>query len=527
MASDATAARADAHDMPRLESEILRRIHDAVVAIDDDARVTYWGPGAERLYGVAEGEALGSPLEKLYRFRWRSPEDERAASAALARDGFWRGENVPVLRAGEERHVESSVSVLAGRGGGRPGLLAVIRDVTDRVRAEEALRRAEECARRRASELDVVLDTVPAAVWIARDPESRRIDGNRLGIDLLRAPRGANVSMTAPAGERPRHFRAMRDGAEIPGDELPIQAAARLGAEIRGAEFDLVFDDGTVRHLLGNAAPLLDAEGRPRGAVGAFIDITDRKLAARQLAAEAEKRSRLHEAERRAREEAERIGETQRLMMGAVSHDLRSPLQVIRVAAGILLKHDGLVGAPAERAARIERNAGRMEAIMRDLLDYTRARQGEPLRVERRPVDLEAVCRRVLAEMRTVHGGRDVAFTACGPCAGAWDPDRIEQALTNLTSNALVHGGPRCRVAVALRGDAESVVCEVWNDGPPIPAGAQEAIFEPFRRAGGGASGLGLGLFIVREIARAHGGSVRVESSAGAGTSFRLRLPRS
>ncbi len=151
-------------------------------------------------------------------------------------------------------------------------------------RTAQALRESEQQALARAAELQTVLDLVPAAVWIARDPNADRIDANRFGADLLEQPREANVSVTAPGGEGPANFRPMRNGVEVAPDDLPIQAAARRGEVVRDFEFDVVFADGRVRHLLGNAAPLRDESGKLLGSVGAFIDITRRKHAEASLA---------------------------------------------------------------------------------------------------------------------------------------------------------------------------------------------------------------------------------------------------
>lgn len=125
------------------DSAVLAHIRDAVVVIDNNHRILYWGPGAAALFGTPAAEALGRPIEEIYRWRWLDPADERAAYAALDRDGFWRGETLHLPRSGEERHVESSVSVIRGEGGARIGLLAVIRDETDRHRMEAALRESE------------------------------------------------------------------------------------------------------------------------------------------------------------------------------------------------------------------------------------------------------------------------------------------------------------------------------------------------------------------------------------------------
>ena len=109
-----------------------------------------------------------------------------------------------------------------------------------------------------------MLDAAPTPVIIVHDPDATHMTGNRAADELLRQPRGAEVSLSASPEAKPHHFRAFKDGHELRLDELPAQRAAR-GAYVRDFEFDLVFDDGTTRHLLGYGTPLRDAEGRARG----------------------------------------------------------------------------------------------------------------------------------------------------------------------------------------------------------------------------------------------------------------------
>jgi PAS domain S-box-containing protein len=135
------------------------------------------------------------------------------------------------------------------------------------------LHRVRVAAAMRARELQALLDAVPAAVFITRDPEARTMETNPFGATLMKVTPPANVSKSAAPGERPTSFRAMKDGVEIPHEELPVQVAAK-GKAVKDYEFDLVTVDGTARHLIGNAAPLLTEAGALAGAVGAFMDIT-------------------------------------------------------------------------------------------------------------------------------------------------------------------------------------------------------------------------------------------------------------
>ena len=149
-------------------------------------------------------------------------------------------------------------------------------NITERRKTEEELRVAMSKAQRHATELAAIMDAVPTAVFVAHDVECRQMSGNRVTQKLLGLPSFSNFSKSAPPEQRPTTFRTMKDGKEIPADQLPVQMAAH-GKEIRDYEFDLVFEDGTVHTILGDAVPLLDAEAHPYGAVGAFADITERK----------------------------------------------------------------------------------------------------------------------------------------------------------------------------------------------------------------------------------------------------------
>jgi PAS domain S-box-containing protein len=149
--------------------------------------------------------------------------------------------------------------------------------------SREALVQSEAKARERTAELETVLEAVPAAVFITHDPEACTIEGNRLAYELVGVPLGRNLSKSARDGERPA-CTFLREGAEIASDDLPVQRAAR-GADVSSYAFDVARPDGTIRHLLGSAKPLVDERGAPRGAVGAFVDVTLLEQAKREARA--------------------------------------------------------------------------------------------------------------------------------------------------------------------------------------------------------------------------------------------------
>ncbi len=154
---------------------------------------------------------------------------------------------------------------------------------------EKALHESEQREKARLVELETLMDVVPAMIWIARDPQCKEMRGNRYGYEFLRMWPSANISKTAP-GEalQQQPYRNFRDGREIPSEELPMQIAAATGQSFENYTFDLVFDDGTLKSVLGNVQPLFDESGSPCGAISAFVDATERKTAAQRIEAERE-----------------------------------------------------------------------------------------------------------------------------------------------------------------------------------------------------------------------------------------------
>jgi PAS domain S-box-containing protein len=155
--------------------------------------------------------------------------------------------------------------------------IAVTVDITERKRMENALRDSESREKARAAELQAFLDAVPGIVFIAHDPECKKMTGNRATDEFLQLQPQANVSKSAAQDEKPVTFRAMKNGVEIRPEELPVQQAAR-GRDVRDYELDIVFSDGVVRTILGNASPVFDENGGTRGSIGVFMDVTELKV---------------------------------------------------------------------------------------------------------------------------------------------------------------------------------------------------------------------------------------------------------
>jgi signal transduction histidine kinase len=253
------------------------------------------------------------------------------------------------------------------------------------------------------------------------------------------------------------------------------------------------------RHLLASVFRV-DAGGRTIGVGGIVRDVT----------------------------ELRRAEEFRRHLLAIVGHDLRSPLAAITVSVGLLLRQHRLEQREVATLSRVLASAGKIERILRDLLDWASAEAGHTLPLSPREASIADVCRGAADEALAVDPARSVAVEGEGDPRGRWDPDRLAQVLGNLVGNAFKHGRAGAPVRVRWRGTGDEVAVEVENQGEPIPPALRRRIFEPFRRGaatGGPGGGLGLGLYIARELVRAHGGTIAVRSGGGT-TTFTVRLPR-
>ncbi|MDQ3262082.1 MAG: PAS domain-containing sensor histidine kinase [Myxococcota bacterium] len=215
----------------------------------------------------------------------------------------------------------------------------------------------------------------------------------------------------------------------------------------------------------------------------------------------------------------------ERLLIGIVAHDLRSPLAALTMNAACLNVAE-LPRTVRRAASRITSSISQMNELVGSILDVVRVRAGVPLPMAPTRVDLYEVCLRAADQNAQNFPGQQMEISCEGNCEGYWDENRLLQALGNLIINAMKYGGAEAPVKITCRRGENEVTVEVKNQGPPISQELLPHIFEPFRRGTSKhADGAGLGLFIVREVARAHQGKVEVASSSTQGTTFALTLP--
>ncbi len=228
-----------------------------------------------------------------------------------------------------------------------------------------------------------------------------------------------------------------------------------------------------------------------------------------------------------------RVNQSRDLFLAILSHDLRNPLNSIAMSAAILPHLVDPAPETNEVVAQIATNADVMARMISDLLDYTRTRLGAGMPVYAAPMDLGSLSKELFNEFRTAHPNRDIRFQSEGDLTGHWDTDRLRQAISNLMGNAIQHSTQSALIELKVKGEGPTVTIAVHNGGSVIPPGEMASIFDPLVRGSSAEhpkhnrpGSIGLGLYIARQIAQSHGGSIDVTSSEDAGTAFTVRLPR-
>lgn len=307
------------------------------------------------------------------------------------------------------------------------------------------------------------------------------------------------------------------DGAPFALEGCPALICLRTGQSEREHVIGIRHPDEHVSWLSFTSHPLRRGDGGRAGVVTSFRDITAlraRESESTQRYEEVSNTVRMHDA-----------------FLATAAHELRTPLTALRLQVQNLMRLASSGAQLANEALsvkleRLVRQTERVNSLINLLLDVSRMTVGQ-LELRRSRFDLAALTRDILARGAEEHASVGIVVEVnAEPAIGEWDEERLEQVLANLVSNAIKYGngGP---VRVDVRAEATRAVLTVSDRGHGIPAADHRRIFERFERAHAGSqSGMGLGLWIVREIVAAHGGSVVVSSAPGQGSTFTVSLPR-
>lgn len=397
-------------------------------------------------------------------------------------------------------------------------------NITEQKRFEQALIASEAIAITRAEELTALTETTPAAIWIAHDPECRTITANRMAHELMQTSSVTSATNVVSLGAATFPFKQCRKGQEIAPHDLPMRKAIRTRQAVVD-EIEFVYADGTVRYIYGKAVPLYGQDGKVRGAIAGFTDITALKESERE-------REQLLQRERVAREEAEQANRLKDQFLAVLSHELRSPLNPILGWAKLLQTRSFTPDKMNQALATIERNAQLQAQLVDDLLDLARILRGK-LHLNSLPVELAGVIESALETVKAAAAAKHLTLTTdLDPAVQALgDGARLQQIVCNLLSNAVKFTPNQGQITVRLQVVENQAEITVTDTGMGINAEFLPYLFESFRQEDISITrkhgGLGLGLAIVRQLVEAHGGTIQAHSPGeGQGATFVVRLPR-
>ncbi|WP_081465882.1 ATP-binding protein [Stigmatella aurantiaca] len=498
LADSEQAARAEAEAQKQLLKLVIEQSGEAIIMADAQGAVRIVNAEAKRqqccgLKQVGPSEWLIEGPLLTEDERPLKEEDffiRRALQGELVTDARWKSRR----KDGVARTFSGTAAPLRRPDGVLAGAVLTARDETERLHREQE--RTETLAL-----LDLLLAAIPMDMaFLDRELRYVRVNEALARSNGLPAEAHLGKSVAEVVPEYASRFEPL------------LRRVLETGEALRGFEFSLApanNPSGPVQHWVADYFPVRTRTGEVLGIGCIIVNITGRKQQEERLRQTAEFRERF---------------------MGVVSHDLRNPLNAILLSANVLLRTDGVHANHAKVARRIVASGERMVRMIGELLDFTRGRLGGGIPVHLHPCHLRQLCRHVLEELEISHPGRELRLNAQGHFPGMWDPDRLAQLLDNLGKNALDYSPAGTPVDFTLLDCGDTLRIEVHNEGPPIPPALMPVIFEPFRRAVAGdahpTSGLGLGLFIVQQIAQAHGGTVSVNSQEGQGTTFTVQLPR-
>lgn len=482
-------------ELNRFRGEILAQISDAVIVVDDDNRITYLNAAAAQQYGVTVSGALGRLATEIYQYRWIHPSDEAEMFATLSETGQWRGENIHIKHNGETIHVESSVTRLPPDKDNRSGLLAVIRDVTERKRVEQALLESKErwqfalqVSNLGAWELDIENGTA----W-----RSLRHD-QIFGYDKL-LPKWTYEMFLQHVLEE--------DRAEV---ERSFQQALaehqdwNLECRIRRA-------DGAVRWIWAYGRYLGQSGEHSARLFGLVSDITERKLAEQAL----------KDADRRKDE-----------FLAMLAHELRNPLGPMRNVAQ-LLKMGGLdTSRTAWCGDVVDRQVKHLSQLVDDLLDISRITLGK-IELKKEPLAIEDFVLPAVETIRPLMEAHQQQFSLTLPpqrIRVEGDRVRLTQVITNLLSNAAKYTENGGRIELVIENHNDEAAIRVRDNGCGIDPATLPNLFDLFYQVDADISrsqgGLGIGLSLVDRLVKMHGGNVQAYSAGlGRGSEFVVRLP--
>jgi PAS domain S-box-containing protein len=407
-------------------------------------------------------------------------------------DVYWDFVYAPLREAGGGA-AGNGVGVGVGEtSGAMDGVLVAGFEVTAQVRAAQELARLLANAEAGERQFRQLVENLPDLAWTAR-PDGAVDYYNHRWYEYT----GTTFEQMQGWG-----WKSVHDPAKVDAVVARWQRSIDTGQPFE-MEFPLRGADGALRWFLTRVEPLHDADGRIVRWFGSNTNIDERR----------------------------RNDDFKEAFLGILGHDLRNPLSTILTTARVLVMRDDTPGEVRKRMERVTASGVRMQRMIEQLLDLTRARLagGIPVELSSEDVDLAPLVAKIVDEVRAAHPASTIDVRVEGDCSARIDSDRVEQVVSNLLGNAVTHGDTSKPIQVVLAGRPVAVSLMVQNHGTPIDPAFLPMLLNPFARAEkprGRSTGLGLGLYISERIIDAHRGQLSVQSTQEAGTKFEVILPK-
>jgi hypothetical protein len=487
-------------------SELAQHLDDATNAaglgiFSRDPETEHGEWNAEMFRMMGRPSELGAPSRDEWVNQIIHPDDRpmmsRARESLLASAQGTRQEQYRIVRPdGEVRWMENRARRVLRNG--RPMIFGITIDVTERVRTEAALRRANE-------RVALTARSVGMGTW-EWDPAS----GASVWDDAMYRLRGREPQLESPSVDDWLAIIHADDRGMV---EARLREAGQTGFST-AYEFRVVWPDGSVRWLASRSTPIRDASGLGLRFIGINWDVTERVNA---------------ETERRERIVAQRESEAKSQFLARMSHELRTPLNAV-LGFAQLLQLDSASASPEQRS-RVDhiRTAGEhLLSLINDVLDLSSLETGQ-LKLDLRPVPLDDLVAEALPLVTPLARSFGVKVQTTSIDGVAWaDRIRLRQVLINLLSNAIKYNRPHGQVTVEAEARVDRVILRVSDTGRGLDAEQRSHLFEPFNRLGierEGIEGTGIGLAIVKALVDRMGGSIAVTSRPAIGTMFEVSLP--
>ncbi|HWF24385.1 MAG TPA: PAS domain S-box protein [Solirubrobacteraceae bacterium] len=501
--ADVTEERA-LHDALRESEERFRLLvtsvtDHAIIMLDPEGRVTGWNPGAERIKGYAEAEIIGRHFSVFYPPDLaRAGDPQRELAAALAA-GRYEEQAERVRKDGSRFWADITLTPILDDGGELRGYVKVTRDISERKRAEQAIREREERFRLLAeNSTDVISRVSTDGTLLYVSPASQEV----YGYDPKEL-----IGRTARTDVHPEDAAAIRelvDGHARGGDDVTL-------------EYRLRRKDGSYVWVETKTRTLRDP------ATGAVLEY---QTSTRDISS----RKRAEASARHAQVLAERANNAKSEFLSRMSHELRTPLHVM-LGFGELLGRDDLSPGQREKLRQLTRSAEHLLDLINEVLDISRIERGE-LRLSLEPVHLGEAVRETLDLVLPLASGRSLTITS-PPGAELdvhvlADRQRLKQVLLNLLSNAVKYNREGGGISLVYTRAGGRARVEVADTGIGIAADALGRVFEPFDRLGAEATeveGTGLGLALSKRLMEAMDGEIGIDSVLGVGTTSWFEVP--